>query len=120
MEQKDLLCDIGHWRIPKENSKKHLECCLWILNDQKSRRKKFHYTTSRFLQLAEAEMSSSDESWMWINEYENRDAYDKMMKAMEEDDELVRLRNQWHGKWEPMMVPGSLKRQLWTERFRVD
>lgn len=80
---------------------------------------KFHYTRTRILQLANEE-SSEEETWGWIDEYEDREAYDKMTKAIEEDTEVVKLKNQWHSMWDPLRVPGSFKAELWTERLRSD
>jgi len=115
-----LLYEIARWRIPKENSKKHLECWREILADQKAHSEKFHYTRSRIVQFAEAEASSAEETWGWIDEYEDREAYEKMAKAIEEDTEVVKLKNQYHSKWDPLRVPGSFKAELWTEQLKSD
>lgn len=114
-----MLYEIAQWRVPKENSKKHLECWREILDSQRSHREKFHYTRTRILQLTDEE-SSEEETWGWIDEYEDREAYDKMMKAGEEDPEVVKLKNQYHSRWDPLRVQGSFKAQLWTEKLRVD
>jgi hypothetical protein len=114
-----LLYEIAQWRILKENSKKHLECWRAILESQKSHRKKFYYTRTRILQLADEE-SSKEETWGWIDEYEDREAYDKMSKAIEGDPETVKLKNEYHSKWDPLRVAGSFKAQIWTERLRLD
>jgi hypothetical protein len=114
-----LLYEIAQWRIRKENSKKHLECWREILESQKSHRKKFYYTKTRILQLAEEE-SSEEETWGWIDEYEDREAYDKMVKAVDGDPETAKLKNEYHSKWDPLRVPGSFKAQIWTERLRLD
>jgi hypothetical protein len=114
-----LLYYIARWRIPKENSKKHLECWREILADQKAHSEKFHYTRTRILRLANEE-SSEEETWGWIDEYEDREAYEKMTKAIEEDTEVVKLNIQGHSKWDPLRVPGSFKAELWTEQLRSD
>jgi len=113
-----LLYEIAQWRIRKENSEKHLECWREILESQRSHREKFYYTRSRILQLADEE-SSEEETWGWIDEYPNREAYDKMAKAYEADPDVVKLKNEYHSKWDPLRVPGSFKAQLWTERLRL-
>jgi len=66
------------------------------------------------------EEGSSEEHWMFLDEYDNREAYDKMRNAIEQDPELVKMNIQRHSKWDPMRVPDSFKAELWTERVRVD
>jgi len=115
-----LLIDIERWRIPKENSKKQLDGWREVMDYQRSHPEKFHYTRSRFFTLTEE--GSSEENWMYIDEYEDREAYDKMMKAFAEDPELVKLKEEWKPKWDPLIVPGSKKGELWTEveKLRVE
>jgi hypothetical protein len=114
-----LLYEIARWRIHKESTRDHLEMWREIFDYAKSRSEKFYVTRSRILQLADEE-SSEEETWGWIDEYEDREAYDKMAKAKDEDPELARMNKQWHSKWDPMRVPDSFKAELWTERVRVD
>jgi ABC-type amino acid transport substrate-binding protein len=38
------------------------------------------------------------ESWMFLDEYERREDYDKWMKAVREDPELVKLMDEWFPK----------------------
>jgi len=118
-EEKDLLYEIARWRIHKQNSKEHLEMWRKILDYQKSHSGRFYYTRSRIVQLADEE-SPGEETWGWIDEYEDREAYDKMAKAIEENPEIVKIMKQWHSEWDPMRVPDSFKAELWTERVRVD
>jgi hypothetical protein len=113
-----LLVEIAQWRIPKENSKKHLDLWSAALDYQRSHPEKFHYTMSRMFTLTEE--GGTDETWMWIDEYENREAYDKMSKAWEEDQELAKYKKEHKAQWDPMRVPDSFKAELWTERLRVD
>lgn len=117
-----MLVEIAQWRIRKENSKKHLDLVqkqvAEALDYQRSHPEKFHYTRSRMFTLTEE--GPTDETWMSIDEYEDREAYDKMMKAWEEDPELVKYNKEWKAQWDPMRVPDSLKAELWTERLRVE
>jgi len=114
------LYAISRWRVLKENGEKHLECIREILELQKVHSEKLHFPRSRIVQFAGTEVSPSEETWGEIDEYEDRDAYDKMAKAMEEDPEIVKLKSQYDSKWEALIVPGSLKTELWTERLRYD
>jgi hypothetical protein len=110
-----LLIETCRWRIAKENSEKHLEMWREILDYQRSHPEKYLYSRSRILTLAEEE--PSDESWMWIDEYEDRETYNKMMKAIDEDPEVVSKKKEWHSKWDPMRIPGSVKTEVWTPKL---
>jgi hypothetical protein len=90
---------------------------MWreILDYQRSHPEKFLYSRSRILTLAEEE--PSEESWMWIDEYEDRETYDTMTKAIEEDPEVVRKKEEWHSIWDPMRIPGSVKTEVWTPKL---
>jgi len=57
---------------------------------------------------------------MWIDEYEDHEAYEKMGKAIEDDLEVKVLKEKWHSKWDPIRIPGSFKAELWTERVKVE
>jgi len=61
-----------------------------------------------------------EEIWMWIDEYENQEAYDRLNKALRDDPELSKYREDAYTRADTVMVPGSLKSELWTERIRVD
>ncbi|MDD1765186.1 MAG: hypothetical protein LUO84_01865 [Methanomassiliicoccales archaeon] len=115
-----MFCEVGQWRIRKEFSKKHFELWKEILDDQKSHSGKSYRIRSRILQSAEKEANPDEETWMVIDEYEDREAYDKMYKAWEKDPEIKKLDEKWHSKLDPMMSPGSLKAQLWIERAKVE
>lgn len=120
-----MLIDVCVWRIPAENSKKQLEFWREALDYQGSHPEKFSYTKSRIFTLTEE--GSSEETWMFIDEYEDREAYDKTMKALgigeelgQGDPEVVRKMKEWHLQWDPLIVPGSWKIERWTERTRVE
>jgi hypothetical protein len=117
---KDMLYSIAQWRIRKEDSKRHLEMWQQILQEQKDHSEKFFYSRSWILQLAEKEADPTEETWMNIDEYEGREAYDKMMKAIKEDPEVKKFEAKWRSVSDPMRVPGSLKVELWTERLKVE
>lgn len=117
---KDMLYSVARWRIRKEYSKKHLEMWRQILQEQRDNSGKFFYSRSRILQLAENEADSTEETWMNIDEYEGREAYDKMMKAIEEDPWVKSFEAKWRSVSDPMRVPGSFKVELWTERVKVE
>jgi hypothetical protein len=117
---KDTLYSIVQWRIRKEDSRKHLEMWQQILQEQKDHREKFYYSRSWILKLAENEANPTEETWMNIDEYEGREAYDKMMKAIKEDPCVSNFEAKWRSVSDPMRIPGSSKAGLWTEKIRVE
>jgi hypothetical protein len=68
------------------------------------------------------EEGSSEEHWIFIDEYDSREAYDKNMKAMHEDPEVVKLADEWFPKWDALIVPKTRKGEVWTEleKLRVE
>jgi len=116
---KSLLCEIAQWRVPVAKSKQHIEFWEEHLAYQRNHRAKFHYLRSRILKKNESERPD-EEVWMWIDEYENQEAYDRMSKALRDNPELSKYRQQAHSRIDTLFVLGSLKTELWTEHFRVD
>jgi hypothetical protein len=58
---------------------------------------------------------------MFLDEYDDREAYDKTMKTMREDPEVAKLADAWMPKWGDLIVPGSRKKgEVWTEVLRVE
>jgi len=115
-----MFINIVRWRVPKENSKRQNEVWREMMDYQKSHPEKVYYTRSRF--FTHSETGSSDENWMFLDEYERREDYDKWMKAVREDPELTELMDEWFPKWDALVVPGSKKGEIWTEvdKLRVE
>jgi hypothetical protein len=116
-----LLINIRRWRIPKKNSDQQLEVWSAMLDYQRSHPEKFHYVRSRFYTMTEE--GSAEEHWMFLDEYDDREAYDKTMKTMHEDPEVAKLADEWYPKWDAVIVPGSRKKgEVWTEveKLRVE
>ena len=86
---------------------------------QRTHRQKFSYKRSHVLSMSDSE-TPGEEIWMWIDEYENQEAYDRMYKALSDDPELSKYKQQAYSQADTVMVPESRKTALWIERFRVD
>jgi hypothetical protein len=114
-----LLYEIAQWRVPVANGKKHIEFWEEHLAYQRTHREKFSYKRSRVLRMNDSERPG-EEIWMWIDEYENQEAYERMSKALRDDPELSKYKEQAHSRADTLFVLGSLKTELWTEHFRVD
>jgi hypothetical protein len=120
-EVSKLLVNIVRWRVPKENSQKQFEFWREVLDYQRSHPEKFHYSRSRFYTMTEE--GSSEEHWMFLDEYDNREAFDKTMKTMREDPEVAPVADEWFPKWDALIVPASKKKgEVWTEveKLRVE
>ena len=113
-----MLCDVTRWRVHASNSKQHLEMWRAIMQHQRANRQRFPYKRSRFFTMLDSE--SSEEHWMYIDEYEDREAFDRMYKAAEDQPDLpysddpgkaARLREEKRS----FTIPGSSKKELWTE-----
>ena len=114
-----MLYDIAQWRVPVANSKKHIEFWEEHLAYQRTHCEKFSYKRSRILKMNDSE-TTGEEIWTWIDEYENQEAYDRMSKALRDDPELSKYKQQAYSRADTLFVPGLLKTELWTEHFRVD
>jgi hypothetical protein len=108
-----LFIDIVRWRVKKEDSTKQHEVWREMMEYQKSHPEKVYYIRSRFFTYTDKE--SSEENWMFLDEYEDREGFDKWMKATNEDPELLKLEDEFFPKWNPLIVHGSRKTEVWSE-----
>jgi hypothetical protein len=60
---------------------------------------------------------SSEEDWLWVEEYADREAYDAFYKAHNEDETFLEIHNEKYDFWH-LIVEGSFKGELYTERVR--
>lgn len=89
------------------------------MQHQRANRQRYSYRQSRFYTMVDPE--SSQEHWMYIDEYENQEAFDSMWSAVEKQPDLfysddpaeaARMREEKRS----LTVPGSAKKELWTQR----
>jgi hypothetical protein len=52
---------------------------------------------------------------MFLDEYENREDFDKGMKTIREDQEFQKLSDEFFPKWDALIIAGSRKHEFWTE-----
>src|SRR4030042_3630684 len=98
-----MLVNIVRWRIPKEQSGRLLEVWSEMIDYQRAHPEKFLYTKSRF--FTSSKEGASEEEWMFLDEYEHSEDYEKWMKAVREDPELVALMEPFFPEWNPLLVP---------------
>jgi hypothetical protein len=108
-----MFVNIVRWRVRKEDHDKVLDVWSKMMDYQRSHRKYFHYAKSRFFVHSGKELSEED--WMFLDEYERREDYDKWMKVVREDPEIIGLMDDFFPKWDPLIVPDSKKSETWTE-----
>jgi hypothetical protein len=112
-----MICEIGRWQVTKKNSKQHLEMWAEWMRYIRTHRSKFDFARSR---LFIVETKGSDvEEWRWIDEYQDRKAYDKTMKTTETDAEVVKVKTRFMKAWEPLHVPNSFKTEIWVEKSEL-
>jgi hypothetical protein len=99
------------WRVPKENHQKHLEFWSEMMDYQRAHPEKFHYTESRFYSMTKE--GSSEERWVAIDKYRDREAVDQTTKNFSEDPEVVRMA--LFPRWDALIVPGSREVEVWAE-----
>ena len=116
-----MLVNIVRWRIRKDDSSTQFELWREMMDYQKSHPEKVYYVRSSFFTFTEK--GSSEENWMFLDEYESREDFDKWMKAVREDPELVKLMDDFFPKWNALIISGSKKKgEVWTEaeKLRVE
>jgi hypothetical protein len=52
---------------------------------------------------------------MFLDEYKNREDFDKGMKTIKEEPEVTRLSDEFFPKWDAIIVAGSRKHEFWSE-----
>ena len=109
-----MLVNIVRWRVPKENSGKLLEFMRWWMGWQRVHPDRMHYIRSRLLTMTEE--GSSEEHWVYLDEYERREDFDKQRMTIREDPELSRVvKDECYPKFDALIVSGSRKSEVWTE-----
>lgn len=114
-----LLYDIGQWKVPKANAKKFLVMMSRFVEWQRRNRKKFHYTHSSYGIVRDEDKSA--ETWMYIDEYEDQESYDKFVESFQtgspENAGFLKLKEEF----ESLIVPDSYKcaRVIMKQELRV-
>ena len=108
-----MWVNIVRWRVPKEKSKEQLEVWQEMINYQRAHPATVSLLRSRF--FTHAEEGSSEENWMFLDEYSNREDFDNFVRKWDEDPELATLGEKLFSRWEAVMTPRSRVREYWTE-----
>jgi hypothetical protein len=111
-----LLFYIGRWRVPAANSKKLEEMFRAICTHLRANRDRYPQLRSAVI-CSSPKAGSSEEDWLWVEEYADREAYEAFYKLLDEDKTFLEIHNKQYGFWS-LIVKGSLKDELYTERVR--
>jgi hypothetical protein len=108
-----MWVNIVRWRVPKEKNKEQLEVWREMIDYQRSHPETVSLLRSRFFTCTDE--GSSEENWMFLDEYRSREDFERFVKMWDEVPKLAKLGEEFFGKWEKVMTPKSRKREYWTE-----
>jgi hypothetical protein len=111
-----LLFYVGRWRVPAANSKKLEEMFRALITHVRSNSQRYPQLQSAVI-CSSVKAGSSEEDWMWVEEYADREAYEAFYKALEEDRTFLEIHDEKYGFWR-LIVEGSFNGELYTERAR--
>ena len=109
-----MIYGVGEWQVPIANSDKHREIIVAVYNNIKSNRARiFPYIDSSKLYVA-IDGKAALESWIYIDAFADEDQYQKMSRALLQDERATFLRK----TWESLIVPSSFRKKLWKDAVR--
>lgn len=108
-----MLVNIVRWRVPKEQSARQVEVWQEMMDWQRAHPDKVFYTRSCFFTTHTE--GTSEEAWMFLDEYQRPEDYEKWMRTVREDPDLLALMEGFFAKWNSLVVPGSKRGEVWTE-----
>ena len=112
--------DTMRFRIAKADHAKALELFKGILGYQRSHPELYHYTLSRSY-FMDADDNPEQEIWMFIDEYDDHEAYWKSLQEAIKSDPTSAEN---HRRWMEIIIPEYIPKghEVWTEMeaLRVD
>jgi len=111
-----LLFYVGRWRVPAANSKKLEEMFRALITHVRSNSQRYPQLQSAVI-CSSVEAGSSEEDWMWVEEYADREAYEAFYKALGEDRTFLEIHDDKYGFWR-LIVPCSFNGEVYAERAR--
>jgi hypothetical protein len=111
-----LIFYVGRWRVPAANSKKLEEMFHAILTHVRSNPRVYPQLRSAVI-CSSVEMDSSEENWMWVEEYADQEAMDAFYKAIKEDKKFLEIHDKQYDFWR-LIVDGSFNDEVYVERAR--
>jgi hypothetical protein len=111
-----LIIYIGRWRAPAANSKKLEDMFRALITHVRSNQQTYPQLRSAVI-CSSVEAGSSEEDWLWVEEYPDRGAYEAFYRALEEDKTFLEIHDKQYDFWH-LIVEGSFKGEVYTERAR--
>ncbi len=100
-----MLYEIGKWKVSKANADKFLDMLSRFVEWQKQNRSKFYYRHSMFGKVQSED--ESEETWMYIDEYRDQEAYDKFTEDFKSRDPENAGFLKLKAEFESLIVPNS-------------
>jgi myosin-crossreactive antigen len=111
-----LLFYVGRWRVPAANSKKLEEMFRAIITHVKNNPLRYPQLRSAVI-FSSIDAESSEEDWMWVEEYADQEAMDAFYKALGEDKTFLDIHDKQYD-FRRLIVHGSFADKVHTERAR--
>jgi quinol monooxygenase YgiN len=111
-----LIFYVGRWRVSTANSKKLEEMFHAIIAHVRSNPQRYAQLRSAAI-CSSARKDSSEEGWMWIEEYADQEAMDAFYKAIKEDKTFLEIHDKQYDFWR-LIVDGSFNDEVYAERVR--
>jgi len=111
-----LIIYFARCRVPVANSKKLEEMFRALITHVRSDPDRYSQLRSAVI-CSSVGTESSEEDWMWVEEYADRDAMDAFYKAIKEDETFLEIHDKRYDFWR-LIVEGSFKGEVYTERAR--
>ncbi len=112
-----MIVEKTEWKVQSENSKEHKKLWEEMIAQQRAERDRWFYTISRFYSSVENDI----ENWMYCDEYDSEDSYQKGQTALQEMMEIEEFKH-FSDKLLSLIVENSMITTTWTELedLRVD
>jgi quinol monooxygenase YgiN len=88
-----LIIYSARWRVPAANSKKLEEMFRALITHVRSNQQTYSQLRSAVI-CSSARPESSEEDWMWVEEYADREAMDAFYKAIKEDKTFLEIHDE--------------------------
>lgn len=111
-----MIIYFARWRVPVANSEKLEEMIQAIIRHVRANPQTYPQLRSA-IYCSSTRPESSEEDWMWVEEYADREAMDAFYKALKEDKTFLEIHDKQYGFWQ-LIVDDSFKDEVYTERVR--
>jgi myosin-crossreactive antigen len=111
-----LIFYVGRWRVPAANSKKLEEMFQALIKHVRANPQTYPQLRSAII-CSSARTKSSEEDWMWVEEYANREEMDAFYKALKEDKTFLEIHDKQYDFWH-LIIQDSFKDEVYKEKVR--